>query len=255
RAADPLTAAQLKDLDAGSARLAAGEPLAYITGVRGFWDFTVTVTPAVLIPRPETETLVEAALERLSAGETALDLGTGSGAIAIALARSGSAAVTAVDASADALVVARNNAERLGAEIQFLESSWFDAISGAFHVIVANPPYVAAGDPHLPALAYEPTAALVAGRSGLDDLNHIIATAPEYLLPAGWLLVEHGYNQADPVADAFRAAGFQAIELLHDLGGQPRVTLGRLKRGRMEKDRLKRGRIEKDQLENAHGSQ
>ncbi|MEM8767295.1 MAG: HemK/PrmC family methyltransferase, partial [Pseudomonadota bacterium] len=121
RAADPLTAAQLKDLDAGSARLAAGEPLAYITGARGFWDFTVTVTPAVLIPRPETETLVEAALERLSPGETALDLGTGSGAIAIALARSGGAAVTAVDASADALVVARNNAERLGAEIQFLE--------------------------------------------------------------------------------------------------------------------------------------
>ncbi len=235
RGAERLSTCELQALDADCARLAAGEPLAYLTGERGFWDFTLAVTPEVLIPRPETETLVEAALDRLTPGDRVLDLGTGSGAIAIALARSGGADVTAVDASAAALAVARDNAGRLGAAVEFLQSSWFQAVSGFFAMIVANPPYVAEGDPHLPALRYEPRSALVAGKDGLDDLRHIIAAAPAHLRTGGWLLVEHGYDQGAPVADAFTDADFGAVDLLRDLGGQPRVTLGR--------------------LENAHGSQ
>ena len=227
KGSEPLAPQCLQRLDADCGRLAAGEPLAYLTGERGFWDFTLTVTPAVLIPRPETETLVEAALARLPSGSRVLDLGTGSGAIAISLALSGRAEVTAVDASAPALNVARGNAERLGARVQFLTSDWFTAVEGSFDLIVANPPYVAEGDPHLPTLAYEPEAALIAGPEGLDDLRVIIAGAPPHLRTGGWLLVEHGYDQAKAVADLFAAAGFQAIELIRDLGGQPRVTVGR----------------------------
>ena len=230
-AQDELSPCLLQALESDCARLAAGEPLAYLTGERGFWDFTLTVTPDVLIPRPETETLVEAALDRLSPGDRVLDLGTGSGAIALALARSGRADVTAVDDSEAALAVARANAERLGASIRLLESNWFEQVTGSFDMIVANPPYVAEGDPHLPALAREPKRALVAGKNGLDDLHRIITSAPTYLEPGGWLLVEHGYNQAGPVAHAFTTAGFKAVEGLQDLGGQPRVTLGQRENG------------------------
>jgi release factor glutamine methyltransferase len=202
----PLDGACLAPLTRDVQRLADGEPLAYITGERGFWDFVVEVTPSVLIPRPETETLVEQALARLAPGDRALDLGTGSGAIAIALAR---------------------NTARLAPSIELRESDWFAKVPERFQLITANPPYVAAGDPHLAALHYEPREALVSGPHGLDDLAIIIADAPTHLTVGGWLMVEHGYDQADPVAEGFQAAGFDAVSLITDLGGQPRVTMGR----------------------------
>ncbi|MGD8415822.1 MAG: peptide chain release factor N(5)-glutamine methyltransferase [Pseudomonadales bacterium] len=217
----------LERLNDDARRLAAGEPLAYVLGEWGFWDFELTVTPDVLIPRPETETLVEQAMARIRSGDRVLDLGTGSGAIAIALARATPARVVAVDASAAALAVARCNARRLAASVTFTESDWFSNVRGRYQIIVANPPYVAAGDAHLPALIHEPTQALVGGADGLADLTRIIREAPTYLCNDGWLLVEHGYDQTAPVRDLFRAAGFESVDLVRDLGGQPRVTLGR----------------------------
>ena len=214
-------------LEDDAARLNAGEPLAYVLGEWSFWDFDLIVTPAVLIPRPETETLVEAALARAHPGARILDLGTGSGAIAIALARAQALDVVAVDASLAALEIARENAARLEAAVTFLAGDWFSAVAGPFDLIVANPPYVAEQDPHLPALVFEPDSALVSGPEGLDALSLIIAEAPGHLRPGGWLLVEHGYDQQAAVGDLFAAAGLEAIECLPDLGGHPRVTLGR----------------------------
>jgi len=159
-------------------------------------------------------------------GARALDLGTGSGAIAIALARAG-LDVVAIDRSPDALEIAGQNARRLKAQVAFAASDWFSAVSGRFDLIVANPPYVAEGDSHLRALAHEPIGALVSGPKGLDDIDRIIAQAPGYLAAGGWLLVEHGYDQAQAVRERFAGAGFQAIECRQDLAGQPRVTLGR----------------------------
>lgn len=223
-----LNPGSLERLDADARRLAAGEPLAYLTGERGFWDFTLRVTPDVLIPRPETETLVEAALARLQPGDRVADLGTGSGAIAIALVRSADVTVVAADVSPAALRVARDNAARLNAAVTFVESDWFAGLDGRFEVIVANPPYVADGDPHLAALTHEPAGALVGGPDGLSALRHLIRQAPAHLTPGGWLLVEHGYDQAEPVRALFEAAKFTAVALITDLGGQPRVTAGRL---------------------------
>jgi release factor glutamine methyltransferase len=214
-------------LGADVERLSKGEPLAYVLGEWSFWDFDLAVSPDVLVPRPETETLVEAALERAGAGARILDLGTGSGAIAIALARSQRLEVLAADASSAALSIAEENARRLDAKVTFMESDWFSRISGRFDLIVANPPYVAETDPHLPALRFEPAQALVSGPEGLDDLRSIIAGAPAYLQPGGWLLVEHGYDQESAVHERFAAARFEGIECRKDLGGQPRVTLGR----------------------------
>ena len=226
-----IDADQLAGLSASAGRVAAGEPLAYLLGEAGFWDFMLKVTPAVLIPRPETETLVEQALSRIRPGDRLLDLGTGSGAIAIALARHTEsthteATIVAIDRSEAALTVARANAARLEVEVDFKLSCWFDALDGIFDLIVANPPYVAAADPHLPALRFEPAEALIGGPDGLLDLARIITGAPDYLSAQGWLLVEHGYDQAEGVAELFRHAGFRSIELVHDLGGQPRVTIG-----------------------------
>ncbi len=227
----PVDPTRLEHLESDARRLAAGEPLAYLTGERGFWDFTLRVTPDVLIPRPETETLVEAALSRLGSGDRVADMGTGSGAIAIALARSADVMVVAVDTSAAALLVARDNAARLNAQVTFVESDWYRELAGRFRMIVANPPYVAAGDPHLAALEHEPSDALIGGSDGLDDLRCIVGQAPGHLEPGGWLLVEHGFDQADPVRLLFETAGFTAIELVRDLGDQPRVTLGRWEDG------------------------
>ncbi|MGE0624593.1 MAG: peptide chain release factor N(5)-glutamine methyltransferase [Pseudomonadales bacterium] len=224
----PVDPARLEQLDRDAGRLAAGEPLAYLTGERGFWDFTLKVTPDVLIPRPETETLVEAALARLHPGDRVVDLGTGSGAIAIALARSAGAAVVAVDISPAALTVARENAARLKAAVTFVEGDWLAGLEGRFRMIVANPPYVADGDPHLDALTHEPARALLGGADGLDALRRIVRQSPHYLEPGGWLLLEHGYDQAEAVGNLLAAAGFADIALVRDLGGQPRVTLGRL---------------------------
>ena len=222
----PIDAATWDALEADVQRLACGEPLAYVLGEWSFWDFDLTVSPAVLVPRPETEILVEAALAKAHAGDRVLDLGTGSGAIAIALARMQTLEMLAVDASAAALEIARANASRLGADVRLTQSDWFSSVAGSFDLIVANPPYVAEDDPHLPALRFEPDTALVSGPEGLDDLRRIIRSAPEHLNPGGWLLVEHGYDQQESVAALFAAAGFEAIECLQDLGGRPRVTLG-----------------------------
>lgn len=214
-------------------RRAAGEPVAYLVGVREFWTLALKVTPATLIPRPETELLVEAALARAPADRALdiLDLGTGSGAIALAMAceRPGSR-VVAVERSAEALAVARANGERLAlANVEFLAGSWFEAVAGRrFHLILANPPYVADNDPHLALgdLPFEPPEALAAGNDGLADLRHIIATAPAHLQDGGWLLVEHGYDQGAAVRDLFTARGFTNVTSMQDLAAQDRITLG-----------------------------
>jgi release factor glutamine methyltransferase len=226
-----LTAGQQQQFEALVARRLAGEPVAYLTGSREFWSLELKVTPAVLIPRPETETLVEAALARLPLDQPrrVADLGTGSGAIALSLARERPKAhVIATDVSDDAIAVARENERAHGIpNVVFHESIWFAALEGqTFDVIVSNPPYVAADDPHLPALRHEPRAALVSGPDGLDALRHIIGKAPAYLNTQGWLLVEHGAEQAEVVRALFLSAGFNAVETLADLAGLPRVTAG-----------------------------
>jgi release factor glutamine methyltransferase len=210
-----------------------GEPLAYILGYREFWGLQLKVSAAVLIPRPETELLVEEALNRWperSRGIEVLDLGTGSGAIALALASEQPVAqITATDISTAALAIARQNAVSLGLKVRFLHSDWFDAVSGRFELIVSNPPYIAASDPHLsdPALKHEPRLALQAGPRGLNAIARIIREAPEYLRPDGLLLLEHGYDQGAAVRQMLIERGFQDVCTLQDLGQQDRVTLGR----------------------------
>ena len=213
-----------------------GEPVAYILGRREFYGLEFTVAPGVLIPRPDTETLVEAALRLMqqnpSMSRQILDLGTGSGAIAIAIAANDSLSrVVAVDKSEDALNVARGNAERLGADnLRFMQSDWFSALAGErFDIIASNPPYIAAGDPHLSQgdLRFEPIGALASGADGLEDIRRIIALAPAHLEHGGWLLLEHGYDQADRVAALMREAGFAEIDHAADLAGIRRVTLGK----------------------------
>lgn len=231
RDAEPCPPAALARFRALVARRAAGEPVAYLTGSKGFRDLELDVTPGVLIPRPETEMLVELAL-RLGAGRDApavLDLGTGSGAIALALACEWpKATIVAVDVSPEALAVARRNAERAGiANVAFVRGRWLDAIAGRFDVIVSNPPYVAADDPHLPALAHEPVIALVPGPSGLEAIEALLARAPEQLAPGGWLLVEHGSTQGGIVRGMFGQAGLEEVETFRDLAGLERVTAGR----------------------------
>jgi release factor glutamine methyltransferase len=214
------------------ARRAAGEPIAYLTGSREFYGREFRVSPAVLIPRPETELLVEVSLSKVSRRDTPgiLDLGAGSGCVAITLALESAAEVTAVDVSIDALAVASGNAKRLGARVGFVASDWFSAIDSEFDLIVANPPYVAAGDPHLAEgdLRFEPMEALACGVDGLAAIRRIVADAPAYLRPGGWLLLEHGYDQAAAVREFLMAAGFTEIEQHRDLAGIARVSGGRL---------------------------
>lgn len=208
-----------------------GEPLAYLLGRREFYGRSFAVSPAVLVPRPETELLVDLALELLQ-GRSAprvLDLGTGSGCIAVTLALAcPPATVLATDLSAAALEVARANAHALGACVQFARGSWWVAVDGAFDLIVSNPPYVAAGDPHLAALVHEPAGALVAGSDGLDSLRQIVAGAPAHLVAGGELLVEHGQDQGAAVRDLLRTAGFAAVHTVRDAAGLERVSRGRL---------------------------
>ena len=218
-------------------RRLAGEPLAYVLGEREFYGLTLAVTPATLIPRPDTETLVEAALERMPSdlSLTVLDLGTGSGAIALAIAAQRPLArVLAVDYSDSALQVARGNGERLGLDrVEFMHSDWFSSIEGrCFDLIVANPPYIPEHDPHLGQgdLRHEPRSALVAAEDGLQDLRRIAETAPAHLHAGGWLMLEHGYDQADAVANLLERAGFGQIAHRTDLAGIRRVTLGRQER-------------------------
>ncbi|WP_077033483.1 peptide chain release factor N(5)-glutamine methyltransferase [Pelomonas sp. KK5] len=221
-------------LEAQFARRAAGEPIAYLLGRKEFHGLDLAVTPDTLVPRPDTETLVDWALELLDGPARVVDLGTGSGAIALAIKhRMPAALVEAVDLSTGALAVARANAERLGLDIAFHQGDWFGPLAGRrFELIVSNPPYIAGDDPHLPALRHEPRSALTPEGDGLAALRAIIADAPQHLEPGGWLLLEHGYDQAEPVAALLRARGFGEVTLRRDLGGQPRVSGGRLPPGR-----------------------
>jgi release factor glutamine methyltransferase len=233
RERDPAETFELAQYEIDVARLVAGEPLAYVLGEQPFHDRTFVVTPDVLIPRPDTEVLVACALDHLPPHSEAgvLDLGTGSGCIAITVALERPRVhVTALDASPAALQVAMLNAKRLAADnVRFLHSDWFEAVAGKrFDLIVANPPYVAAGDPHLVGLRHEPMSALVAGGDGLDDLRHIVARAPDHLVPGGTLVVEHGYDQRDAVLELFREAGFTDWLGIDDLAGRTRVVVGRL---------------------------
>jgi len=213
-------------------RRGRGEPMAYILGEREFYGLEFQVTPAVLIPRPETELLVELALVRIPAGAAVrvLDLGTGSGAIAIALAKErGEAQLTAVDVDYAALGVARENARRHRVRVRFFCGDWFGALSGeTFDLIVANPPYVAAGDPHLASgdVRFEPQRALAGGADGLDCIRAIVASAKPHLRRDAWLLIEHGYDQADACRALLEAQGYMEVQSWPDLAGILRVSGG-----------------------------
>ncbi len=224
---------QQKSFDALIHKRQQGEPVAYLTGEREFWSMPFLVTSDTLIPRPETELLVEQALRLLPANEPqqVLDLGTGSGVIALALAKERpSWQLTATDASFAALRIAEKNARRLKIDnVQFEYGSWYAPLGERrYNAIISNPPYVADRDPHLAQgdVRFEPSSALASGDDGLDDIRQIVAGAAAHLVADGWLLLEHGYDQGDAVAALLRQHGFSAVETLKDLAGQPRVTLG-----------------------------
>lgn len=244
---DTLTPVQAAVWQDALQRRLSGEPVAYITGRKDFFGLTLAVDARVLDPRPDTETLVEWALACLpestpesqpestpapspsNGSPRILDLGTGSGAVALALQHARpDATVWAVDASEDALAVARANAARLQLGVQFIASDWLNAVNvqhtGRFDLIVSNPPYVADGDPHLAALTHEPLQALTSGPDGLDDIRQIIAQAPACLAHGGWLLLEHGWDQAGRVQALLRDAGFVQVQSRRDLGGIERCT-------------------------------
>jgi release factor glutamine methyltransferase len=211
------------------ARRLAGEPVAYLVGEKEFHGLDLQVDARVLVPRPDTETLVDWALQCLEGRATpsVIDLGTGSGAIALVIRHARpDASVTAVDASPDALAVARANAARLGLAVRFAQADWLDGADGSLDLIVSNPPYVAAGDAHLPSLRHEPPGALVSGPDGLDDIRRIVQAAPQHLRDGGWLLLEHGYDQAARVRDLLVARGFDEVQSRDDLAGIPRCSGG-----------------------------
>jgi len=215
-------------------RRLAGEPMAYILGSREFYGLNILVTSDTLIPRPDTETLVDAALARASnnLNLSILDLGTGTGAIALAIAKNRpQASIAAVDTSEGALEVAKQNAHHLSIDnVEFLLSNWFENLNNQrFDIIVSNPPYIEIDDTHLTQgdLRFEPMSALASGADGLDDIRRIISDCLIYLKPQGWLMLEHGYNQAEQVADLMADAGLTNIETIKDLGNNDRVTLGK----------------------------
>jgi release factor glutamine methyltransferase len=229
-----LDAPQLERYEAMLARRQAGEPVAYILGQQGFWNLELEVAAHTLIPRPDTELLVETVLALLPAMPAqVLDLGTGTGAIALALASERQAwQVTGVDRVPEAVALAERNRIRLKlANASFVASHWFSALAGQrYQLIVSNPPYIAADDRHLGEgdVRFEPSSALVAGADGLDDIRLIIAQAPGYLEAGGWLLLEHGFDQAAAVRALLSARGFGAVESRRDLGGHERISLGRV---------------------------
>jgi release factor glutamine methyltransferase len=229
---DALTPTQQATWQSVLERRLSAEPVAYITGRKDFFGLTLSVDARVLDPRPDTETLVEWALAVLPATPAQqslriLDLGTGSGAVALALQHTRpDAQVWAVDASQDALAVARANAQDLNLPVQFVLSDWLAAVPGVFDLIVSNPPYVADGDPHLSALTHEPLQALTSGADGLEDIRQIIDQAPSHLAQGGWLLLEHGWDQAESVQALLREGGFVQVQSRKDLAGMDRCTGG-----------------------------
>ncbi|MDM0018050.1 peptide chain release factor N(5)-glutamine methyltransferase [Variovorax saccharolyticus] len=207
----------------------AGEPVAYLVGEKEFHGLGLQVDARVLVPRPDTETLVEWALQCLDgrSAPAVLDLGTGSGAIALAIQhRRPDARVAAVDASADALAVARANAARLGLAVRFAQGDWLAGAERGLDLIVSNPPYIVTGDPHLAALRHEPLQALVSGLDGLDDIRRIVQAAPDHLQDGGWLLLEHGHDQADAVRRLLGGRGFAEVQSRDDLAGIARCSGG-----------------------------
>ncbi|MGV8925633.1 MAG: peptide chain release factor N(5)-glutamine methyltransferase [Ewingella sp.] len=228
-----LTASQTEQLGTLLARREQGEPVAYLVGEREFWSLPLSVSPATLIPRPDTECLVEQALLRLSqtAAVNILDLGTGTGAIALAIASERpDCQIIGIDLHPDAVKLAQYNAQKLGiANACFLQGSWFTPVpQQRFALIASNPPYIDAADPHLSAgdVRFEPTSALVAENAGLADLAHIIQSASAYLEEGGWLLLEHGWQQAVEVQTLFRQTGYRDVSTVKDYGGNDRISLG-----------------------------
>lgn len=231
-----IDARAMNRFDAMVARRAAGEPVAYLVGRRGFWRLDLMVTPDTLIPRPETELLVEQALQRIphDADVRAADLGTGSGAIALAIAgERPRAQLVATDCSEAALAVARHNARAAGvANVEFRAGDWLAPLHGErYHLIASNPPYLASDDPHLARgdLRHEPLSALASGRDGLDAIRRIVRDAPAHLVDGGWLLLEHGHDQGDAVRALLAAAGFVDVATVQDLETRDRVGLGRMR--------------------------
>ncbi|MFM5472286.1 peptide chain release factor N(5)-glutamine methyltransferase [Aeromonas veronii] len=232
-----LDATQQATLQTWLARRLNGEPIAHLVGEREFWSLPLKVSPATLIPRPDTEVLVEQALTRIPQGPCAvLDLGTGTGAIALALkSERPEVDVWAVDRMADAAALARENSAALGLPIEVRDGSWFEPLgepdrdnTPRFAVIVSNPPYIDGADPHLEQgdVRFEPRSALVADDAGLADIRHIVAHAPAYLLTDGWLLLEHGWDQGEAVRQLLRDGGYREVATVRDYGDNDRVTLG-----------------------------
>lgn len=228
---DALTPAQQAQFAALCAQRLDGVPVAYLTGCKEFFGLPLQVDARVLDPRPDTETLVEWVLDVIEKklAPAVIDLGTGSGAIALAVqSQRKDAAVTAVDFSQDALDVARANAQRLQLPVHFVQSSWLEQVEGVFDVIASNPPYIREDDAHMPALRHEPRHALTSGEDGLDDIRTIIAQAPAHLKAGGWLLLEHGWDQAQVVQQLLREAGFTEVHSRQDLAGIERCTGGQI---------------------------
>ncbi len=228
----PLTASELEQLEALLARREQGEPVAYLVGEREFWSLPLSVSPATLIPRPDTECLVEQALLRLPPSpQKVLDLGTGTGAVALAIASERpDCQLTGVDLQPEAVKLAQHNAQKLAiTNAIFVQGSWFAPVAGQqFAVIVSNPPYIDSADPHLAEgdVRFEPASALVADNAGLADLQILIELAPQHLLAGGWILLEHGWQQAKDVQQLFRHAGYHQVATVKDYGGNDRVSLG-----------------------------
>lgn len=226
-----LSGDELAQVHALAAKRITGEPMAYLLGVREFYGRAFRCTPAALIPRPETELLVDLALAQIPANASVrvLDIGAGTGCIGVTIALERSnASVTAIDISPDALALARKNAQRLGANVSFIESSWFAGLppESQFDLIVSNPPYIVPGDAHLSQgdLRFEPTVALADAVDGLESYRQLAQGAKKHLRPGGMLIVEHGFDQGDSVPTLFRAAGFDEVTMHRDLANQPRVT-------------------------------
>jgi len=230
---DVLNADQQAEFQLLLKRRLDGEPIAYIVGFREFYGLQLKVSPVTLIPRPDTETLVDAALEKIPLDKVShiLDLGTGTGAVALAIAKHrNNCEVTAVDQSSDALSVTLENAQSLKLNnLRLIESNWFSELQGeGFDLIVSNPPYIAQDDEHLKQgdLRFEPISALASGVDGLDDIRKIVQDAPDYLKTNGWLMLEHGFDQAESVATLLKARGFNQIAHAKDIAGRLRVTFG-----------------------------